>query len=295
MEEKMKFAFVVLHYQVIDETIACVNSIKKKLQERPTIVIVDNASPNGSGETLQSLYENDNQVVVIRSPRNLGFAKGNNIGISYARDVVNADILVVTNNDTVVVQTNFLELIEEEWKRSEFAVLGPRINTYSGDNQNPVMQETTTLSDVEKSRHYHMRQLVLAYTGLYVVWDYLKKLKRNKITNRAQKKVGDERREDVKLHGSCLIFSDKFFNHFRGFNPETFMYGEEDLLILQVRQKKLLSVYNPNIEIFHAEKAATKSSTKSSRKKKIFIHKECLKSLKIIEKVITNSRGNNEK
>ncbi len=46
-------------------------------------------------------------------------------------------------------------------------------------------------------------------------------------------------------------------------------------------------VYNPNLKIFHAEKAATKSATKNFRKRKIFIYKEGIKSLKILKEVLT--------
>lgn len=289
----MNYAFVILHYLVEKETLACINSIKNKLGRRVPIVLVDNASPNESGARLRALYKDDEQVHVILSEKNIGFAKGNNLGISYARRELKADILIVLNNDTIIEQENFLEQIELEYKGSLFAVLGPCIKNSIGEFQNPVSSETTSLSDVRKSVKYHRWQLLLAYTGFYNVWDFLRTVRhRNKREGEINQRVSN-RMENVKLHGSCLIFSPVFFQYFDGFCPETFMYGEEDLLILLVRQKGLLSVYNPNIKIFHAEKAATKTVTKSTRKKKIFVHSECLKSLKIIESYILKYQESN--
>lgn len=54
--------FVILHYQAEQETVNCINNIKEKVQSAKKIVVVDNASPNGSGEYLQKRYDSDSPV-----------------------------------------------------------------------------------------------------------------------------------------------------------------------------------------------------------------------------------------
>ena len=50
---KYKIGFVVLHYNAIKETIDCVESIKKRIDtNKYYIVVVDNASPNHTGEDI---------------------------------------------------------------------------------------------------------------------------------------------------------------------------------------------------------------------------------------------------
>ena len=69
-------AFLILHYNVVQETINCVNSIVDNIDSNNyNIVIVDNGSPNKSGDTLLEHFKNNSKVHVIINDTNLGFAK----------------------------------------------------------------------------------------------------------------------------------------------------------------------------------------------------------------------------
>lgn len=287
----MKYTFVILHYNVISETIKCVESIRERIKDPVDIVIVDNASPNGSGETLSSQYSQDAHVFVLKNDKNLGFANGNNVGIKYARNELKSDFVIVLNNDTYLVQDDFLEVIESEWNFSHFAVLGPKIHTYSHINQNPVPCKLLTPKDVDKCIRNYSYRLIRVYLGIDDIYnslkEYAKKLLCYKNSILQEKEKNDDfRQENVKLHGSCFVFSPAFFEHFEGFDNRTFMYAEEDILYSHVRNKHLLTVYNPKLEIFHAEKAATKSSTKNLRHMKIFYCRENIRSLKILREIV---------
>lgn len=88
MSQYPEFAFVILHYMAKQETIDCVASILKKTKAEPmkvSIVIVDNASANGTGRELQQLYQGAENIYVILNPENLGFARGNNVGFEFAK------------------------------------------------------------------------------------------------------------------------------------------------------------------------------------------------------------------
>ena len=76
--------FVILHYQSLEETDVCVRNILKKLPNRGKIFVVDNGSPNGSGEALQEKYRDAPDVTIILTGKNLGFARGNNVGFREA-------------------------------------------------------------------------------------------------------------------------------------------------------------------------------------------------------------------
>ena len=87
-------AFVILHYNTLDETHKCINSIKELTgAEEAKIIIVDNASPNNTGSILAEEYESDTMVDVLLRNENGGFSAGNNAGCEYAVQKYNPDFL----------------------------------------------------------------------------------------------------------------------------------------------------------------------------------------------------------
>ena len=106
------FAYLVLHYKNADVTEQCIQSLLSNDMEDSCIVIVDNASPNGSGKELEEYYEHSEKVTVLLSEENLGFAKGNNIGYQYCVQKLKSDFVCALNNDTLLIQKNFFSLIE---------------------------------------------------------------------------------------------------------------------------------------------------------------------------------------
>ena len=123
-----KFGFVILHYGYIEDTIKCVSSIITNVDDSLYyIVIIDNCSPDGSGDTLEKKYENIDNVHIIKNKENLGFSGGNNIGFIYLKEKINCKFIILLNNDVYFTQKNFGTIIEEEYKVSKFAVMGPKI------------------------------------------------------------------------------------------------------------------------------------------------------------------------
>ena len=69
----VKYCFIILHYLTIEDTIACVNSIKS-LEincEQVSIVIVDNASSNGTGKVISEKYKNERNTNSFHKKRGL--------------------------------------------------------------------------------------------------------------------------------------------------------------------------------------------------------------------------------
>lgn len=94
-----KIAVILVDYNGIKDTIACIDSIKASdCYGDITIVVVDNASKNNEAEEIGRKY---NDVIAIRSPENGGFSEGNNIGIRYALDN-GAEYITLLNNDTII-------------------------------------------------------------------------------------------------------------------------------------------------------------------------------------------------
>ena len=144
------FGFVVLHYMAYDMTVECVSTLIQHFGDQNIkIVVVDNASSNGSGKMLASKYQDDCRVEVILNPQNEGFARGNNVGYNYLVVYDNPDYIIVMNNDVLIEQEDFLDRIEQIYQDTSFAVLGPDIyNACSGKHQNPAYLKGFTKGEV---------------------------------------------------------------------------------------------------------------------------------------------------
>ena len=103
-------AFVILHYRAIDTTHSCVKSIRALAGDKH-IVIVDNASPNGTGAVLAEEFAASPDVTVLLHGKNDGFARGNNVGTRWVCTHLDADFTVVLNNDVEIPQHDFIPQI----------------------------------------------------------------------------------------------------------------------------------------------------------------------------------------
>jgi GT2 family glycosyltransferase len=73
-------AVVVVHYRGLHDTLGCVHSIRETAPGTQ-VLVVDNDSPDGSGEELARRFADGADVRVVRAGRNLGFGAGCNLGI----------------------------------------------------------------------------------------------------------------------------------------------------------------------------------------------------------------------
>lgn len=91
-------AIVILHYMNVNVTTKCLSCLRKSPEfSALRVIIVDNGSPNDSGEVLREMYTSIPNITVIRNAENLGFSAGNNVGYRVARERFHADqILVIT-------------------------------------------------------------------------------------------------------------------------------------------------------------------------------------------------------
>lgn len=92
--ESYSVACIILNYNDAPTTINLVDSIKDYTLI-DYIVIVDNCSTDDSWEQMQR-YKSD-KIHVIKSPKNRGYGAGNNIGLRYSSDTLNADYSIIAN------------------------------------------------------------------------------------------------------------------------------------------------------------------------------------------------------
>lgn len=260
-----KIVFLILHYMSIDDTIKCVDSIEKKCDNKNyEIVIVDNNSKNNTGEELLEKYKKNKKIHVILNKENLGFSGGNNIGFRYIKENLDADYIVMMNNDTFLIQDDFYKQIDLEYERSKCAVIGPKIFLNDGISNNGY--------ELPSIKFFKNQLWILRILKILNVF-YLDKLAYKLFSNKNRNAACDNRKEDVVLHGCLLIFTNEYISRFDGLEELTFLYGEEELLYLRLKENNLLSVYNPKIKIHHSEDGATNLASKNWHDKQKRLYK----------------------
>ncbi len=311
--KKIEYGFVILHYLALDITIQCVDDLLRQFSKQNIlIVIVDNASPNKSGTALIDKYKDNTLVKVLSAPKNLGFARGNNIGYEYLKKNYDTEFMIVMNNDVFIKTDTFLEKISQIYNEYHFAVLGPDIYAPNlNRHQNPLERVVPTVNDCEywisvykklirKDNFNYYKLKILHYLFYWWAKPIIKALypsilekKEEKHTNlpnsNAEVKTDQYERnilENIVLQGACLIFSKDFIQkRDYAFYPETFLYLEEHILALQCFREGYKTLYHPDINVTHLCAVSTSQAYKQQRQKDQLYWNENIKSLKVYIKL----------
>lgn len=97
-QEETELSIIIVNYNGKDYLKDCLGSISKCCTVSHEVILVDNASSDGSQEYIK---ENFPKVVLIENTENSGFAKANNIGVEKS---IGKNILLL-NNDTILLDT----------------------------------------------------------------------------------------------------------------------------------------------------------------------------------------------
>ena len=118
------WAAVVVNYNAGPALVACVGSVLSQ-DPPPELVVVDNASTDGSIEALREAYPG---VRVVRSGGNLGYARAANLGIA----ATDAPVVAVLNPDTVLGPGVARALVARFATDSKLGAAGPRLHNPDG-------------------------------------------------------------------------------------------------------------------------------------------------------------------
>jgi len=122
----MKLSVVIVSYNVCALLEACLRSVEKALAGiEGEVIVVDNASSDGTVSTLQPLFP---KVRFIANLENYGFARANNQAIRLSK----ADYVLLLNPDTVVGEDTLRGCVEFFDAHPEAGGVGVRMLTGEG-------------------------------------------------------------------------------------------------------------------------------------------------------------------
>lgn len=126
-----KVAIIILNWNGLADTIECLKSIMQLDYITFEVLVVDNASSDGSVDAIKLAYPNVN---ILCNDKNLGYTGGNNIALRYALEK-DYEYFWLLNNDTVVDSCSLAEMLTIAENSSNVGLLSPVIYYYDNPEE----------------------------------------------------------------------------------------------------------------------------------------------------------------
>lgn len=247
-----KLGIVILNYLNFNDTIECVESLDNQKNKNFEVVIVDNYSQNSSYENLEERYNQVENIHLMKTTKNLGYAKGNNMGIQFCKEQLGIQNVLVVNNDVVFTDENYVDFLLGYDIGETIGAVGTFITGSDGLNQNPNYTPTTKKRLIKDVIYFSLEKwgVLKYYTNLKLK---TKETPNTEETNEIVTKEEESNDRKYFLHGSAIFLTENYLRQLDGFYPETFLYYEENILAILMDKLHLKMVYTGEANIFHKE------------------------------------------
>lgn len=243
---------VVLNYKNYEDTLSCVRSLLNDSYSNTEIVIVDNGSGNESVKVFNSQFCDYKNVTVIALEQNMGYAKGNNRGISFLRNK-GIENIFIANSDLIFPASPVLEYMAKCIKEKD-AVIVPTIKNPNGSHDQRVIYKKHLFA-LRMAKEL-IKSMFKDCFGLYG------KPNINYYVLDNQDIEVSSYDDSYVVSGSGFMLTKHFFDFYDGLFPKTFLYGEECGTIILMNKAGLNSrVVNTDV-IIHKGGASTPGNIK---------------------------------
>lgn len=216
-------SIVTVNYNTVEHTRNLIESIKKSAYSNYEIVVVDNASTEQGIESVLDLGE---RIILVKSPKNLGFSGGNNLGF----DHTTGEFILMLNSDTLIEKETIQVLIDELEEDSSVGIVSPKIKYYHSDNLIQYAGSTDIHPLTLRNRHLGNKEID---DGRF-----------------------DQKSETPFAHGAAMMFRRSLLKE-AGPLPEVyFLYYEELDWSTKVKSLGYKIMYQPDSTVHHKESAS---------------------------------------
>lgn len=232
-------SIVILNFNGLKDTIACLNSVLKTTYKRFKVYVVDNGSDNNETVAMKKVIKS-RKCTYIRFSKNYGFTGGNNRVMRNLK----SKYIILLNNDTLVRKNWLSLLIKTAESDARIAVVQPKIIW-------------------EKNRDYF--DYAGAAGGFIDLFGY--PFTRGRIFNylEADRRQYDGEMDIFWASGAAMLIRRQALSEVGYLNEEFFNYMEEIDLCYRIHTRGYRIVCDPKSVIFH--KVASTSSKMHSKKR----------------------------
>ena len=221
----MDLSIIIVNYNTLELTRACIESVRKHTSEIDyEIIVVDNASNDGSAEYFSTM----DGVVFIESGDNIGFGRANNLGFDHSH----GRYLLMLNSDTIVENDILTRMVRHfDLQPNDVASLGSLL----------------VHADRQPSFSFGYYKDWREEFGLHVY-------KRN------TKYINGEQESVEYVSGANLFVRRSVAERYGLFDPDFFMYYEDMELGFRYKQNGFKNIIMNEYGIVHLEGASSKNS-----------------------------------
>lgn len=137
-----KVVIVILNWNGLNDTVECLESLKKITYPNYNIIVVDNGSTGNDAGELKTRFSN--YIFLIENDKNYGYTCGVNIGIKYALNNLATDYILLLNNDTIVDPEFLKKMVELAETDNSIGIVGPKIYQYGSPACTPGISDKIT-------------------------------------------------------------------------------------------------------------------------------------------------------
>lgn len=248
MNKAVFVRITILNYNESNYTLELVEQLKNQTFQNFETVVVDNASNAKEKKILSQLPQD---VTVLYSDENLGYARGNNIGLKY-KGVAEPDFHLVLNNDLIIEDPEFiLKMVEGIQTNRNVVASSPLVDTLSTGKQ---LHE-----QIQVRRILPPSAMFKLSTPIFTPFI-------NKLTDhflyRDQMPYLNKYLFCDSINGAAFMINNQFLQENNYLDEGTFLYFEELILGRQIINQNKTCLLNGFTSVKHLQGVSTKSSGK---------------------------------
>lgn len=240
----MQLSVIILNYNVRYFLEQCVLSVQKALEDIDgEIIVIDNASSDDSCEMMKTKFPH---IKLIENKENLGFPKGNNIGVAQAK----GEYICILNPDTVVAEDTFTKILDSQLitHNSQLGIIGCKLIDGAG-NFLPESKRGVPTPWVAFTKIF----------GLYKISNYFGKYYAQHLSENESGKV------DI-LVGAFMMMKRELYLQVGGFDENCFMYSDDiDLSYLVLKTGKSNYYFHETSVIHYKGESTVRDGTYMKR------------------------------
>lgn len=232
---KMKVSIILINYNTFTVTCDCIRDIyTSKWDWDFEVILVDNASTECDPEDFKKLFP---LIILIKSPENSGFARGNNLGINVAK----GEYLLILNSDTISLNDGVAKCVkymETRKHEKDLAGVGCKILSLDGSMQRSAFDYRTGIKSVILSNSIFSFAASKLGLGKYREDGYMEAMHEKEHSIQA-------------MLGAFMLLRRDVIEKVKPFDPDFFMYCEEIELCYRIIDNGYRLMYTPDANIIH--------------------------------------------
>lgn len=256
---------VILNYNDSDSVITLLNYIEK-YEDLDYIVIVDNNSTDNSYEILKK--SQSAKVHLLLADQNGGYGYGNNIGIKYSYNQLNADYILIANPDVIFTNHCVSQLKKVLLAKKECAISAAVPLKSNREKQNVISWRLPTI-----------RQEIFSASLIF------SKLFSSKISYDDDYYLNKEFCYVDVVQGAMLMVDAEKMVKYGMYDEDFFLYCEEQVLAKKFKNIGFKSILLLNVDYIHNHSVSINKTYKSAVKKRRLMFKSKLLYLKKYENI----------